>query len=280
MRRSFDTLRRLCKFLTVPVITLIRRYGVLPHTAGFTEVDMHSAGDGHQFDNITIPAGDPGEQLVANLILSLIMCELYSQPTAITYITRAHELALRLESRTITYRPTPPSKFARMKFEVEGESETLLFSLIDNTLVMPQVGPAELSKFALTAGAAINLTNLDVAHFVLRLRTRRLVAALEPLKSIESPEELTDATHGILAKCFYREIISEDPLVRADDCIILSRAFIGKRNIQMAGVALKNAHSEVEMYMRSTPLGEHPPSVQKMKEQIAVMIKELGTGAA
>jgi hypothetical protein len=29
-------------------------------SAGFTEVDMYNAGHGNQFENITIPAGDPG----------------------------------------------------------------------------------------------------------------------------------------------------------------------------------------------------------------------------
>jgi hypothetical protein len=127
--------------------------------------------------------------------------------------------------------------------------------------------------------SGIGIRNLNVARFMLRLRTRRLVAALEPLKIVQSPEELTDATHRILVKCFYREIV-EEPLDRADDCFMLSRALIGKRNFQMAAIALKNADSELELYMRSTPLREHPPRVQKMKEQIAAIIKELGSGAA
>jgi hypothetical protein len=241
---------------------------------------MHNTGRRDQFEKITIPAGDPGEQLVANLILSLIVCQLYTLPEAIAYIAQAHELAVRLESQTMTYRPTPPSKFSRMEFELQGATEILLLSLINNVLVMPSVGPAELSKLAGTASVAINLTNLHVARFVLRLRTRRLVAALEPLKIVESPEELTDATHRILVKCFYREIICEGPLDRADDCFMLSRALIGKRNFQMAAAALKNADSELELYMRSIPLREHPPRVQKMKEQIAAIIKELGSGAA
>jgi hypothetical protein len=241
---------------------------------------MHNTGRRGQFEKITIPAGDLGEQLVANLILSPIVCQLYTLPDAIAYIAQAHELAVRLESQTMTYRPTPPSKFARMEFELQGATEILLLSLINNALVMPEVGPAVLSKLVSTASVATNVTNLNVARFMLRLRTRRLVAALEPLKIVESPEELTDATHRILVKCFYREIISEEPLDRADDCFMLSRALIGKRNFQMAAVALKNADSELELYKGSTPLREHLPRVQKMKEQIAAIIKELGSGAA
>jgi hypothetical protein len=157
-------------------------------------------------DSITIPTGDLGEQLVANLILSLIVCQPYASPNATAYIARAHELAVRLEGQTITYRPKPPCKFARMKFELHGATEIVLLSFIDNVLVMPPVGPAELCGFATTPATAINLVNLDVAHFILRLRTRRLSAGLRPLMTMESSQELTEATSRILEKCFYREI--------------------------------------------------------------------------
>jgi hypothetical protein len=228
-----------------------------------------------QIENITIPAGDPGEQLVANLILSLFVCQLYALPNAITYVAQAHELAVRLQSQAVTYRPKPPSKFARIEFELRGATEILLLSVINNVLVMPSIGPAELAKVSLTAGVAINLTNLDVAHFMLRLRTRRLAATLEPLKKIESAEEFMDTTRSILAKCFYHEIISEEPLGRADDCFMLARDLIGKRNFQMAALALKKADSELELYMRTTPQSEHPLIVQEMKERIAAIVKEL-----
>jgi hypothetical protein len=63
---------------------------------------------------------------------------------------------------------------------------------------------------------------------------------------VKSPVELADSTRRILAKCFYREIISEGPLDRADDCFMLARAHIGNRNFQLSAVALKNADNELE----------------------------------
>jgi hypothetical protein len=120
---------------------------------------------------------------------------------------------------------------------------------------------------------AINLTKLHVAHFMLRLRTRRLVTALQPLKNVKSPEEFAETTYQILAKCFYREVTPAEPLDRADDCIMLSRALIEMSNFQMAAVALKSAHSELELYVRSSPLKEHSQNVRKMKEQIAAILR-------
>jgi hypothetical protein len=166
-----------------------------------------------------------------------------------------------------------------LEFELQGTTEIVLLSLINNVLVMPPIGPGELSKLLSIESIAFNLTNLSVAHFMLRLQTRRLAAALERLKTAESPEEFTDATRRILAKCFYREIICEGPLDRADDCFMLARALTRNRNFQLAAVALKNADNELELYVRSTPLKDHPPTVQKMKEQIAAIVKELGSGA-
>jgi hypothetical protein len=245
---------------------------------------MYNAGTSQvredQIENILVPEGDPGEQLVANLILSIIICQLNALPNAIAYVAKAHELAVRLQSQTITYRPKSPAKFARAEFELHGTTTILLLSLIDNILIMPPIGSAELAKVAMTASAAISLKKLDVAHFMLRLRPRRLAAALEPLKTIGGPEQFTDATRHILAQCFYREIISEEPLNRADDLFMLARALIKKRNFQMAALALKSADSELRSYMKSTSLGECPPTVQRMKDQIAEIVKELGSNAA
>jgi hypothetical protein len=61
---------------------------------------------------------------------------------------------------------------------------------------------------------------------------------------------------------------------------MLSRALIEKGNFQMAAVALKSADSELELYVRSSSLKEHPQTVRKMKEQIAAILEELGSGAA
>jgi hypothetical protein len=110
---------------------------------------------------------------------------------------------------------------------------------------------------------------------MLRLRTGRLAADLAPLRTVTSPVELADSVRRILAKCFYREIKSEEPLDRADDCFMLAHALIGHRNFQLAAVALYNADNQLDSYLNSTPLKEHPPTIQKMKEQIAAMVKEL-----
>jgi hypothetical protein len=73
---------------------------------------------------------------------------------------------------------------------------------------------------------------------------------------------------------------SGEPLDRADDFVMLARELNRKRNFPMAALALTKADSALELYMNTTPLSHHPPIVQKMKEQIATMVKELKSGAA
>jgi hypothetical protein len=233
-----------------------------------------------QIGNITVPAGDPGEQLVAHLLLSILVCQLGALPSARAHIAQAHELAVRLNTQTVTYRLNRPSKFARVKLELEGETETMLLPFINDILVLPPVDPREIMRSELTAGHSANLTNLDVAYFMLRLRTRKLAVAIEPMKKMESVEELNEATHRILAACLYREIISADPLSRANDYFTLAHNLIGKRNRPLAAFALAKADSELEIHMRTTPLREHAVVVKEMKEQITAMVKKIKSGAA
>jgi hypothetical protein len=137
---------------------------------------------------------------------------MYTLSKAVPYIEQAHKLAVGLERKTITYRPDSPSKFARIELELQGERQFLLFYFINNILVIPTVGAAQLLKLASTATVAMNLTKLNVAHFMLRLRTRRLVAAPQPLKNVKSPEKFAETTHQILAKCFSREVTPGEAL--------------------------------------------------------------------
>jgi hypothetical protein len=88
---------------------------------------MYNSGGGDELGKIAIPAGDPGERLVANLIVSSIICQLHTLSKAMRYIEQAHELAVRLESQTITYRPDSPSKFARIELELQGGPRSYCF---------------------------------------------------------------------------------------------------------------------------------------------------------
>ena len=84
-----------------------------------------------------LTCGDDGEQLIANVLLAVMVSQLFSITAAKAYIDRAYALAQMLAQQSITYRPSQLSKFARLSFEVDSRIETFLVSVIDNSLIVP-----------------------------------------------------------------------------------------------------------------------------------------------
>jgi hypothetical protein len=59
-----------------------------------------------------LTCGDDGEQLIANVLLAVMVSQLFSITAAKAYIDRACALAQMLAQQSITYRPSQLSKFA------------------------------------------------------------------------------------------------------------------------------------------------------------------------
>ena len=89
--------------------------------------------------NVMVPAGDPGEQFIANLIWWNIAFQLHSDAVAKAYLAQARSLALNIADQSVTYRPPHPSKFAQFTCEIDGTCGTLLLPIIDDTLILPQI---------------------------------------------------------------------------------------------------------------------------------------------
>jgi hypothetical protein len=133
-----------------------------------------------QIQKVPVPAGDRAEQLIANLTLSIIAPQLNAKATASEYLVEAHRLAADLANETLTYRPLQPSKFARLTFDIDGKTSALVFSIINDILVIPAI------SFDATGGRATNILGFDVTRFMLRIRTRTTSAVLEELKNTAS----------------------------------------------------------------------------------------------
>ena len=226
---------------------------------------------GLQIENAMVPAGDRGEQLIANLILALIASELYSDATP--YVARAHALALDLAAHSLIYRPLKPSKFARLSCEMDGESETILLPVINDILVVPPIAEGQFG--GAHRGYAANITKLEMVHIILRLRPRRLATVLEEMKGTMSSGQVTCAARRILRSCMHHELPRGEPLDHASDCFTLARDLIGKRNFPLASIALNNADHELDTYLKSSWIKEHPTIVRSMKDRIRGLLDEL-----
>jgi hypothetical protein len=225
-----------------------------------------------EIGDVVVPSGDPGEQLIANVILSVVACQLRSDAAAEPFILRAHALALQLANRSLTYRPPRPSKFARLVCQIAGDTESVLYSVIDDILVVPMVTPAAIVR----GQPAVQ----PVVRYMLRLRTQKIAAVLEPLTKGAPRDQLSDVAQHVLTQSLRHQLPPAEPLVRASENFTLAHNLIGKRNYPLAALALNGAANALELYAKKTPIRDHSQIVQSMRRQIALMIDQIKHSAA
>ena len=219
--------------------------------------------------------GDEGEQLIANMLLAAMISQLHSEAAARSYIARADALAKNLAQRSVTYRPVQPSKFARLSVEVAGQIETFLVSIVNDALVIPTGIPQKLKSDLLRERGQVTLVGIELVRFLVRIRTRRIVAALETLQSTTPQGPLLQTVECLLAECLRQEIRSPEPLDRAGDCFTLAHDLVGKRNYPLAGLLLNDAARLLDIYVKSTPVRGHCTVVYSMKNEIARLLKQI-----
>jgi hypothetical protein len=227
-----------------------------------------------QIANVVVPPGDPAEQLIANLALSVIAAEMNANAISRAYLTQAHGLAVSLEHQRFTYRPPHPSKFVRLIFAADGEIKPLLLPIINNILVVPVITCDDVEAH-LERPDLVKIMGLEVTRFLLRIRTRKTLALLERLKNTASLEQLADTAGNFLTKCLNNEISSAEPLDRTEDCLELARDLLRKRNFALASLALTNADLTLDLYTKTTSRPNRPRGVQGMRVQLNRMMDQL-----
>jgi hypothetical protein len=228
----------------------------------------------NELGNVVVPPGDPGEQLIANVILSVVACQLHSVAAAKPFILRAYALALQLADKSLVYRPPHPSKFVRLVCQIGEETESVLYSVIDDILVLPAVTPGVIARGQPTVQPA-TLLKLEMVRHMIRLRTRKMAAVLEPLTKCTSSDRLSDVAQHILTQSLRHELPPAEPLARANENFTLAHNFIGKRNYPLAALALNSAANALEQYEKNTPIRDHSQTVRSMKRQIALVIDRI-----
>lgn len=236
-----------------------------------------------EIEDVTVPAGDPGEQLIAYLILSTIAFDLRSDTTARRHLTQAYILAMDLADQSRVYRPPRPSQLARLTCEFDGLTETILLPVIGNILVFPAIAPVlpaiaaeDITGALETTSPAVNIKTLEIARFMLRLRPGRVASILESLGHAASSQQLTDATRRILAACTRHELPVGGPLERANDFFTLAHDLIGKRNFPLATLALGNADRALEdAYAQTASSSDRAAAILQMKQRVAEILGEL-----
>jgi hypothetical protein len=232
-----------------------------------------------EIENVIVPAGDRGEQLIAHLILSVIAFDFRSDATARRHLAQAHALAIELVDRSLVYRPPRPSEFARLTCELDGHAETILLPVINNILVYPAIvvegvaGNGEADAPAVNA-PTVNIRLLEITRFMLRLRPRRIATILESLEGATPSQQLTDAVRRILTACTRQELPVTEPLACANCSFTLASNLIGKRNVPLATLALSNADRALDAYAQTASI-DHASVIQGMRDQVRKMLSDL-----
>jgi len=234
--------------------------------------------DSSQMGRTAIPPGDRGEQLIANLILSSIACQFDAVACARVYAAQARAIALALNDRNLTYRPPRPSRFLRLSCDLGGETESLLLSVIEGTLVAPILRATRDESDHILTEALISTVDLDIEQVPLRLRLRRLAEAIEPLERMTSPKESALVVRSILANNLRYKLTVAEPLDRAIDFLSLGRNLVGKGNFPLAAVSLEKAEAALNVPITEMTTA-YTLGVQAVKEQIARTVDELRRSA-
>lgn len=227
-----------------------------------------------EIDDVIVPAGDPGERLIANLILSVIALDLRSDATARRHLAQAHALAIELADRSLVYRPPRPSEFARLTCERDGHAETILLPVINNILVYPAIAVEDVAGPNDAGVPSVDVRGLEITRFMLRLRPRRIATILDSLGEATPTQQLTDVLRRILTACTRQELPVTEPVDRANDSFTLARNLLGKRNFPLATLALSDADRALEAYAQGASI-DHACAIQGMRDQVKKMLNDL-----
>jgi hypothetical protein len=181
-------------------------------------------------------------------------------------------LAVNLASETSTYRPSQPSKFARLTFDTNGQVGSLLFPIINEILVVPAI---QVMGGQAGSPPRTNIIDFDVTRFKLRIRTRKTLAVLENLKNAASLEQLAEAAADLVSASLYNEKPSVDPLDRADDFLGVARNLLKTGNFPLASLALANVDLALDSFMKTPSMADHLGVAQGMREQVKQMMGQL-----
>jgi hypothetical protein len=172
------------------------------------------------------------------------------------------------------YRPVRPSRFARLTYKVENTTDGILYSIIDDVLVVPTLANNAIVRSQQLVRGAIHLVALTPTRYTLRMRPRAVLTELAALGEIAS-ERLYHSVERILQKCLQQELPPSEPLDRASESFTLARDLIGKRNYSLAALALNDASAALESYAKASPIPSHLPLTLAMRTQIAGVLDQI-----
>jgi hypothetical protein len=226
---------------------------------------------------VAASVGDLGGQLIANLMLIGIACEFDTLSNVKRYVERALATALEIGNHCITYRPARPLMFAKFTFGADREIDALLLPVVSGRLIIPDFGSSQLACQGFPP-PSIEIMELELVYFIVRLRLRKIAAVLKDLGAAPSSEDIAGVMRAVLSDCL-RSTSTEDLFSLAADYFSLARGLIGSRNFPIAAVALRKGEIALEALTKEQGVSELADAIQTMRQRIADIAAELRRGA-
>ena len=228
--------------------------------------------------SVVIPAGDPAEQLIANLMLSVLAFHADALELGQKHLLYAHSLSANLESLGPTYRGSAPFKVVGITSTTDDQNETLRLPIVGGSLVVPGLSIQQLAKRVKalqTERLTISLQELQIYHYDVRLRPSRVKRSLADIMELNSTERLIGRSEDLLTGCLGDRRKFVDALDLASDYLGLVHNLSSTQNFMLAEMALNQARAALDDWVSShEDLGEIQP-VANFKAKVLQLAEEL-----
>jgi hypothetical protein len=224
-----------------------------------------------------IPAVDDPECFAAHVRLAILSCHLHLADIARLHLSGA--LDILVESATQTMRSSAPSMLVRVHTRAHDDTATLTLPCIGGEAIAPRVALAQILpalRDTTLQGIAVELTDVGIEFFRLRVRTGRMQVALKQLTTLTCLADLADALENILAQCSVPAPAAA-PLEMAHGYFMLARHFSRAGNGALAGLALQKAGMQVETYGGATGIESHRAKSHALREKIDKLAEQKGS---
>ena len=233
--------------------------------------------------NSVIPAGDPAEQFMANLMLAVLAFHSDDTDIGQKHLNYAHSIAADLERLARTYRSKIPMKVIGITSRTDDQEATLMVPVVGERLVVPGMDLQRIAKRLKSQSAGqstISLQALNIHYHDLRFRPARLVRALAAIMELDTANSLLTQAEGLLTRCLADKHGTVDAIELAHDYLRLTHEFSSIRNFLLAGMALQQATQAIDELVRSDNELGNLKSVTEFRARVQVLASELRAGDA
>jgi hypothetical protein len=164
-----------------------------------------------------------------------------------------------------------PFKFARIRATGGGLTEILLIPIIGGAALVPSVDLRRLvrqHRDGFDHLPSVDLSDVEIAYFNLRIRTARVVDSIASLDGVEDIDRIEFLAKAVLKSCLQKEASYPNPLDAADDYFDLACSFVNQQQAPLAALCLNKARALLESYAGSSRLASHLVLIDNMKERL------------